>query len=562
MLNHFAKPQFLACALIVALGQTAGAHFVWLKLDAQAEQPTAELFFSEAGDIPGEKIPGGVGEAEVWLVVPGQERAKLELTKLEAENGDVSLHAPISKCDACAIETECTYGLYHGILLTYYSRSLHASSAEDLSSVADSNLKLDIIPELVDAGMKLKVTWNGEPVVDAPFAIVTPGGDEVDEKTDGEGMVVVSEREAGLYSFRTNHNLKDVAGEYQGEAFTEQHHYATLTYEAPAAGPGAEPLKKVAEKPTEDASASRFTPLPEGVASFGGAVSEGRLYVYSGHIGRAHDHSSDNLSQNFRRLDLSSKEPWESLPMETPLQGLALVAHDGLLYRIGGMQAFNAPGKDEVLKSVAEFSCFDPTTKEWTRMADLPGGRSSHDAVVVGDSIYVVGGWRLDGTGDEGEWYDSALVIDLSDDSPEWKEFKCPFRRRALAAGTIHGKIFALGGMNEMSDIDRGVDIYDPKTDEWSKGPELLGDGMDGFGVSAWQFDDELFVSGASGIVHQLAGDGTTWVEVAKLTQERFFHRLLPLNGTEILAVGGASNAGHLRNLEAFPVAIPAVARK
>src|SRR5690606_3988964 len=77
--------------------------------------------------------------------------------------------------------------------------------------------------------------------------------------------------------------------------------------------------------------------LGEAVSSFGGAVADGWLYVYSGHTGREHQHSRDNLSQTFARLELANPQQWEVLPMETPLQGMPLVAANGKLYRIGGL---------------------------------------------------------------------------------------------------------------------------------------------------------------------------------------------------------------------------------
>ncbi len=40
--------------------------------------------------------------------------------------------------------------------------------------------------------------------------------------------------------------------------------------------------------------------------------------------------------------------------------------------------------------SVADFARFDPATNTWQALQPLPGGRSSHDAVVVGDTLYVV----------------------------------------------------------------------------------------------------------------------------------------------------------------------------
>ena len=129
-------------------------------------------------------------------------------------------------------------------------------------------------------------------------------------------------------------------------------------------------------------------PLPEPVSSFGAAVADGWLYVYSGHTGDEHEHSAANLSQHFRRIKLEDGAEWEDLPMQTPLQGLALVSHDGKVYRVGGLNARNATKEDkEDLHSTAEFAEFDPASGKWNALAPLPAPRSSHNAVVIGDKV-------------------------------------------------------------------------------------------------------------------------------------------------------------------------------
>ena len=44
--------------------------------------------------------------------------------------------------------------------------------------------------------------------------------------------------------------------------------------------------------------------LPRAVASFGAARLGSHLYVYGGHVGRTHRHSTENLSDVFARYDV------------------------------------------------------------------------------------------------------------------------------------------------------------------------------------------------------------------------------------------------------------------
>jgi len=85
------------------------------------------------------------------------------------------------------------------------------------------------------------------------------------------------------------------------------------------------------------AKTADFPPLPQAVSSFGAAVSDGWLYVYGGHRSKTHDYSTDAVLGTFYRVRLSAPGKWEKLPDGEPLQGLAVVAHAGKIYRIGGM---------------------------------------------------------------------------------------------------------------------------------------------------------------------------------------------------------------------------------
>ncbi len=219
--------------------------------------------------------------------------------------------------------------------------------------------------------------------------------------------------------------------------------------------------------------------------------------------------------------------------------------------------AKNGPGDDDDLHSTAEFARFDPATKTWTQLTPLPAGRSSHDAVFLGDKLYVVGGWTLAGDGD-GDWLNDALFMDVSKEPLTWTALpKQPFERRALAIGELQGKLVVIGGIDGDGDISRRVDVYDPATQTWNIASELPGEGMNGFGVSAWHLGGGLYVSGSNGVVYRLTAVDGEWEAVAKLDQPRFFHRLLPNSAAEnsLLAIAGASDAGHLDDVEIVEVA-------
>ncbi|MCE9533007.1 MAG: hypothetical protein K8T89_18065, partial [Planctomycetes bacterium] len=121
--------------------------------------------------------------------------------------------------------------------------------------------------------------------------------------------------------------------------------------------------------------------MPKPVTSFGAATSDGFAYVYGGHAGKAHNYSTETTLGQFLRLSIANPAKWEELPGGPIVQGTAVVAHGGQIYRIGGMQPKNGPTEKSDIHSIASAARFDPRTKKWQSLPDMPEGRSSHDAV-------------------------------------------------------------------------------------------------------------------------------------------------------------------------------------
>lgn len=288
-------------------------------------------------------------------------------------------------------------------------------------------------------------------------------------------------------------------------------------------------------------------PLPEALASFGAAVEGDWLYVYGGHVGRKHEHSTSNQAGAFRRIHLSEGRVWESLPGGQPLQSVALVAHDGALYRVGGMQARNAEGEPEVLYSTDEFARFDPGSLSWETLPCLPEKRSSHDAVVIDGRLFVAGGWTLAGDPQQAVWLTTVWSFDLSDRRGNWKRHAdAPFLRRALSLATAGHHVIALGGLSEQGKRAGEAFRYEPASDRWSSAPSLPGDG---FGMSSIGRGEAVYAAGEDGAVLILEPDSESWEEVARLKEGRMFLRLLG-HGDSLLALGGANHRGHLRSIE------------
>lgn len=522
---RFHKTLWAVLAASLALAPTARAHFLWVTVEpGVAPGPaTIRAFFNEEPEpdaaftkyirgvrllVDGQTVPSEVGEASRAGLWAGRRPAIVD-----------------SELDLGVTARGATR--FH---LWYTARAQTKPIPADVQEVA-RGLRVRLV-EAADKN-RVQVLFDGKPVANARVKVYPAEGDPHELSTDDQGQASVpgiSEGESALWATRVD----PTPGVLEGKEFAETRHYATLTF------------TPVAATLAEHATAFATMPAPA-VTSLGAAVLGKYLYVYGGHVGRTHQYNVDTTSRHFRRLNLEDRATWEELPMGRDLQGLALVSDvqglalvsDGkALYRVGGMAARNKSDEEQDMHSVAEFARFDPETKKWTDLPPMPEARSTHDAAVIGRTLYVVGGWTMKGASEESTFLDHALAFELDRPSAGWRTIPQPFRRRALAAAAHAGKLYVLGGLvDDGMKVERRVDVFDPVKATWARGPELPAAGRtEGFGSSAYELDGHLFVSGASGRIFRL---GEAWEAVGEWSLPRITHRLLAAPDHTLLVVGG-----------------------
>ncbi len=300
---------------------------------------------------------------------------------------------------------------------------------------------------------------------------------------------------------------------------------------------------------TASAQPPVYPPLPEAASSFGGIVSDGFLYVYGGHTGKAHNYSTATVSGRFHRLDLKNPKAWEELPGGVALQGMNLATHAGKIYLVGGMQPRNKPGDPADNHSVADVACYDPSAKQWTKLPPLPEPRSSHDVVALDGKLYVVGGWSMKGKDQKPAWRKSAVVLDLATTGAKWIAIEQPFQRRALCAAAVEGKLFVLCGMNEQAALTKAVDMFDPASGKWTKPAALPGDDGNGFSPAACVMNGRLFATAADGSVYRFDLKGNNWERVGGIDAGRIVARLVPAGNGRLLVVGGSAKKGNVAEI-------------
>jgi N-acetylneuraminic acid mutarotase len=126
--------------------------------------------------------------------------------------------------------------------------------------------------------------------------------------------------------------------------------------------------------------------------------------------------------------------------------------------------------------TIAEVWNYDVNKDRYTAAPLLPETRGGGGLALVGRKLHYMGGVKTDRDTDAADHW----VLDLDDrakGSAQWeKAAPMPAPRNQFSTVTFDGKIYAIGGQfhHDSQQLDQArVDIYDPKSDSWTRGPEL-----------------------------------------------------------------------------------------
>lgn len=155
-------------------------------------------------------------------------------------------------------------------------------------------------------------------------------------------------------------------------------------------------------------------------------------------------------------IDQRAPGRWTQLtPMPTARQEVAVVAHGGRVWVIGGFGG-NAEPVDTV-------ETYDPALNLWETRASLPMPVHHAAAAVVGDRLFVIGGY----TGGRVRWTPLDTVYEFVPSRETWQpRAAMPTPRGALAVAVLDGRVHALGGAAER--VSNVHEVYDPAADRWT----------------------------------------------------------------------------------------------
>lgn len=178
-------------------------------------------------------------------------------------------------------------------------------------------------------------------------------------------------------------------------------------------------------------------PLPEPRAGGGLAITQGRLHYFGGYKA-----DRDTVCVDHWSMPLKGDATWtREADMPNPRGHLAAAVLDGKIYALGG-----ANGHDK--KQVDQPYCdrYDPVTKRWAALANLPEGRSHFEgSTIVHEGRIIVVAGRCNSS--RPPRMNVSDILEYNPKTDAWRVLATtPLRAMAPSAAIIDRKLLVIGG--------------------------------------------------------------------------------------------------------------------
>jgi N-acetylneuraminic acid mutarotase len=209
------------------------------------------------------------------------------------------------------------------------------------------------------------------------------------------------------------------------------------------------------------------TPMPTPRSDFGIAVVQNKIYCIGGIIDYDWSGYGKGILCAVNEVYDPLTDTWENkTSMPTERQRPLANAVNGKIYLIGGFQYRNLPPPQTTIQLEVN-EVYDPETDSWTTKTPMPNTSSGPVSTTVDNKIFIISGFQTSLT----QVYDA--------ESDTWSQgADIPTAVGLAGAGATTGemapkRIYVIGGYPSY-DEEPLNQIYDPQTDTWVSGRQML----------------------------------------------------------------------------------------
>ncbi|ODM27923.1 Kelch repeat-containing protein [Acetivibrio mesophilus] len=199
-------------------------------------------------------------------------------------------------------------------------------------------------------------------------------------------------------------------------------------------------------------SNNSWTPIANMIAPRYHAASatlSGAIYVAGG-----------NNASYLKSMEIYNPSTGNWLPgtdMNIARSSFGLVSVNGKLYAISGKT--NGGVRTNTVEE------YNPSTKQWKLVANIPTPRDNFATAVVNGEIYVIGGFYTNGTNTNAK---CSIVEKYNPSTNRWTRVAdMSTTRSGLSAVEVNGKIYALGGAENLGGNTYVTEEYDVASNKW-----------------------------------------------------------------------------------------------
>lgn len=226
-----------ALAILASLTVPASAHFIWVEIVTGPQgQPQLRVAFSELGEAGDAELVEHARGTKASVIDGKATAHELKLQPLLADGAGylaADVDSATTATTGVMAQIDCAYGLFKrgetASLLHYYGTYCRLPDADSAAAAKPrADLPLQVTAARENAGLTLTVLWDSKPVAESQVVIVGPDEIMTEATSDAEGKVRLEKLQPGTYRIRARH-IRLESGQHNGEAYTQESHYATLT---------------------------------------------------------------------------------------------------------------------------------------------------------------------------------------------------------------------------------------------------------------------------------------------------------------------------------------------